>query len=764
MGAWEKLLADTGSLVAAVHGIPSRPGSIGQWPDDLHSQIRQGLAARGIDRPWKHQVDAFAAITSGRHTVIATGTGSGKSLAAWAPLLNRFAKARRAVSLKDIGVSPTALYLSPTKALAADQLAGLTDIVRACELEVAVDAVDGDSTPEARRSARARGDIILSNPDFLHFRLLPQHRRWTRLWKGFTAIIVDEFHSYRGMSGAHMALVVRRALRIARHYGASPTVIFLSATAHDPRGAAARFLGVPASDIELIDKDGSASSGSRLIVARPDPELSLIPQASRAAATLIDAGASTLVFSRSRAGTEAVAEKMREVLEQRFSPFAEQVESYRGGYLPEERRELERDLRSGRLRGLASTNALELGIDISGLDAVVMAGWPGTHASFRQQLGRAGRGATPGIGILITRDDPLDQHYAEHATTLLDHPLERQVFNPHNPYIVQGHLLCAAAELALTAADCAAFGLETTELLEEIAAGGLLIQRGEAWRWNVALGIEPHSLIDLRSSAGEIAIVERSSGQVIGTVPAERADATVHPGAIYMHRGRAFHVARLEENTALVEATEEQVRTRALSQSAVEIMSVEAERSLPHGTLGFGSVKVASRVTGYDVRTHRGDFIGHEKLEMPLRELETAGCWWTVSVTACSRAGITPDILPGALHGLEHCAIGLLPIFATCDRWDIGGLSTAEHPQTGAPTIIVHDAIHGGSGCAEQGYQRITEWLTAATERLAHCPCEQGCPACVQSPKCGNRNSPLSKTGALLLGTLMVDELQKGPA
>lgn len=758
MDAWEAVAAEAGDLVAATHTLPARAGRLGTWPD-LHPSVAAGFAALGLSRPYAHQEAAFRAISAGRHTVVATGTGSGKSLAAWAPLLDRLARAKRATSLAEIGVSPTVLYLAPTKALGADQLASVTKLLSACELDVAAAAVDGDAPPEARRAARARAQIFISNPDFLHFRMLAQHRQWTRLFKGLTAIIIDEFHSYRGMTAAHMALVARRALRVAEYYGAHPTIVFLSATARDPRGAAATFLHLDPEEITLIDDDASANSGARVMITRPQPDVSTIRQAATTAATLIDSGASTLVFSRSRAGTEAVAQEMREALEARHSPHCEAVESYRGGYLPEERRELERDLRSGRLRGLASTNALELGIDISGLDAVVCAGWPGTHASFRQQLGRAGRSTRPGIGVLITRDDPLDQYYAEHADTIFDEPLEAQVFNPHNPYILQGHLLAAAAELPLTEADAPLFGLDGTGLFDEIADGGLLVRRGRAWRWNVALGIEPHSLLDLRSASGEVAIVEQGTGQVIGTVGAERADSTVHPGAIYVHRGRLFSISELGEATAIATPTEGKVRTRALSSTAVELVSTEAERDLAHGKLGYGAVKVSSRVIGYDLLTDTGQFLAHEPLDMPLRELDTAGCWWTLPLPLCSAAGLTPDILPGALHGLEHCAIGLLPLLATCDRWDIGGLSTAEHPQTGDPTIIIHDAIHGGSGCAEQGFLRITAWMKAAFERLTHCPCERGCPACVQSPKCGNRNEPLSKAGALILAALMCDEL-----
>lgn len=778
MSIWQAILDGfTADQVAGTRVTPAREGTRVPWPSWLHPSITGGLEQLGIPSAWKHQADGMEAIRAGRHTAIATGTGSGKSLIAWAPLLSTIANHKHSTSLADYRKRPTALYLAPTKALAADQLDSLGRIISATGIDADPATVDGDTPQEIRRWARDRADLILTNPDFAHFAILAGHQRWSRVWSGLSAIIVDEFHTYRGMTGAQVALIVRRMLRIARHYGAAPTVILLSATANSPAATAARFLGVSEDDIAVIDTDYSAQSASRLIVARgkpipasgqedvlvldgerEPPRRSAVKEASQAAARAIEAGASTLIFSRSRAGAETVSQLVREALAERFSPFADRVSAYRGGYLPEERRALEAGLRDGTIRGLATTNALELGIDISGLDTVVMSGWPGTHASFRQQIGRAGRSGQEGIGVLIARDDPLDQYLAGNVEHLLDQPVEAQVFDPSNPYIVSEQICAAAAELPLTERDAAIFGLDSTTHFDELVEGGLLTFRGGRWRWNAALGISAHEMVDIRGGGSEISIIDAGTGSLLGTVSAGQADSSVHPNAIYIHQGEPFTVLSLDEERALVEPfRDEEIRTFAVSETAVEIVNTHAERKNRHGMLAFGDVLVASRVTGYDTRRSRdGLYLGRTPLEMPLRQLPTQGCWWTITEQRCADVGLTPDILPGALHGLEHAAIGLLPLFATCDRWDIGGLSTAMHPQTGRPTIIIHDAVPGGSGCAERGFEAARSWLTATVGRLDSCPCRDGCPSCIQSPKCGNGNSPLSKVGALLLGRALL--------
>lgn len=765
--------------IAGTLNSPGQEGTRGAWPDWIHPDIPQGLAQYGIERPWQHQVDGMNSIHSGHHTVIATGTGSGKSLTVWAPVVSQILHHRESKSLADVRKRPSVLYMAPTKALAADQLDSLAKLVNISAGRVQPSTVDGDTPAEVRRWARAYANVILTNPDFAHFSMLAGHDRWTRMWSGLTTIVIDEFHTYRGMMGAQVALVVRRMLRVARHYGANPTVVFLSATANDPASTAGRFLGIPAHEISVIDSDTSSHSPSRLVIARGkkvptvnddvlvvDAEAeparrSALKESAIVAARAVDAGASTLVFSRSRAGAESISSLIQENLSERHSRFAHQIAAYRGGYLPEERRELEAALRDGSIRALATTNALELGIDISGLDAVVMSGWPGTHASFRQQMGRAGRSSREGIAVLIARDDPLDQYLADNVEGLLEQPVESQVFDPTNPYIVSGHVCAAASELPLTEEEASVFGFENTDHFMELTDAGLLTYRGGKWRWNVALGTSAHELVDIRGTGQEVSIIEGSTGTLLGTVSGSQADTTVHPNAIYIHQGSPYMVQCLDEERAMVEPyREEEIRTFAVADTAVDIIDIQVEIPTKSGTLAFGDVLVASRVTGYDTRRNKdGLYLGRTPLEMPLRELPTQGCWWTISEKRCAEVGLTPDILPGALHGLEHAMIGMLPLFATCDRWDIGGLSTAMHLQTASPTIIIHDASQGGAGCAERGFHKARAWLEATVSRLESCPCREGCPSCIQSPKCGNGNSPLSKIGSLILGKALLEDM-----
>jgi len=773
--------------------VPARPESRMPWPNWVNPQVLDALTSLGIAEAWSHQAEAASALHDGRSVVLATGTGSGKSLAAWVPFLSASVSEKRSerISLADVHRRPTALYVSPTKALAADQVASVQNVIAAGSLPVAIAAVDGDAEREIRQWARAHADIVATNPDFAHAALMGGHERWARFWRGLNLIIIDEFHSYRGLFGGNVALVVRRMMRIAEHYGARPVVAFLSATSSDPLAAAQRFLGPAAADVVAVTEDGSPRGRNRILVVEPklhdlghavhavqeeveshddlvgaepddaDPPArrSVLTEAAAITTTLVTAGARSLTFCRSRQGVERVADQIRSNLDAIHSPLRDHVGAYRGGYLPEERRELEERLRTGDIRNLATTSALELGIDVSGLDAVVSAGWPGTLASFRQQVGRAGRAGSAGLGVLLIREDPLDHYLAANPQELVTPTHDQNVFDPANPYLLHPHLCSAAAEFPLSEADCECFGLATTDTFDDLAEAGLLRRRGDEWWWNVALGVDAHSLVDIRGSAGTVNIVDTESGALLGTVDQARADSTVYPGAVYVHQGAPFMVDSLEDDTALVHPhREDDIWTFAVDRSTVEITSVTDAVDL--GNLGMwahGDVTVTSQVVAYDVRRKRdGLFLGRVPLEMPNRSLETHGTWWTLSPAVLNRAGLTPDILPGALHAAEHASIGLLPAFATCDRWDIGGLSTARHPDTGEATVIVHDSVPGGSGFSTRGFEAGRQWIAATHQLIESCPCARGCPRCIQSPKCGNGNEPLSKTGALLALTALL--------
>ncbi|HLS48848.1 MAG TPA: DEAD/DEAH box helicase, partial [Actinomycetaceae bacterium] len=565
---------------------PATDGATVAWPDWADPRVVEAYRTRGIDRPWQHQVRAAEQLWAGGHTVVATPTGSGKSLAAWLPALSAVGEARAAARGAGAGrislyaAPPSTLYLAPTKALAADQLAGLEALLAAGGIgDVRVATCDGDTPTEERSWVRAHAHIVLTNPDFVHYSMLPGHRRWSRLLRGLRFIVIDESHAYRGVMGAHVSLVLRRLLRLAEQAGARPAVLLASATTGAPAASAARLLGVDATEV-LAVTESTAPRGRRSLALwqparvarsaaaggagpeeedewfiRPDPlEDRAAPEApddepvlrrsalNEAADLLVEFARRklrTLVFVRSRMAAEIVAEIARQRLAAEGA--AAPVAAYRGGYLPEERRELERALRTGELAGLVTTNALELGVDIAGLDAVVIAGWPGTRVSLWQQAGRAGRAGGAGVAMLVASDNPLDAYVVHHPEAIVGQDVEATAFDPANPYVLAPHLCAAAAESPLRDEDLARFGLPDDALLRELAARGLLRQRPGGWYWNFARPESPASLTDLRGGTGRpVQVVEQATGAVVGTVDGQRADASVHPGAVYVHQGQHF--------------------------------------------------------------------------------------------------------------------------------------------------------------------------------------------------------------------------------
>jgi DEAD/DEAH box helicase domain-containing protein len=477
-------------------------------------------------------------------------------------------------------------------------------------------------------------------------------------------------------------------------------------------------------------------------------------------------GVQTVAFGRSRAGVEVVAASARRSLREVDPTLGASVAAYRGGYLPEERRELEKRLRSGALRGLAATSALELGIDVSGLDAVLMAGWPGTCASLWQQAGRAGRNGSASLAVLIAGDDPLDTYLVHHPDALFNRPVEAAVLDPQNPYVLAPHLAAAAAELPLTVADAQVFGPTMTALLEVLVARGLLRRRPGGWFWTRPERATDH--ISLRGTGETVRIVERSTGRVLGTVDGPAAHSSVHTGAVYIHQGQPYVVAHydVEDAHAIVVAGDPGWSTRARSVSAFDIGQVERSQAWGPAELCFGSVDVRSRVTSFLRILPGGEVLGEHPLDLPERDLHTKAVWWTMTEEMLDAAGVSEADIPGAAHAAEHAAIGMLPLVATSDRWDIGGVSTALHPDTGRPTILVYDGHPGGAGFAERGFRAATIWLTATRDAIVACGCTTGCPSCVQSPKCGNGNEPLDKAGAIALLTAVLSgspDVSEGP-
>jgi len=747
-----------------VHEVPARLEQVAQWPDWVAPAVYSAFSTSGITQLWSHQREAADLAHDGTHVVISTGTASGKSLGYLLPVLSALVDGAAAPS----GRGATALYLSPTKALAADQMARLTALAIP-NLRAAT--YDGDTPPDERRWIRDHSQYVMTNPDLMHYSLLPGHERWAPFLRSLRYVVIDECHVYRGVFGSHLAVLMRRLRRVAARYGASPTFILASATVADPEAQAGALIGMPVRPVTLdgspresmtfgLWEPGLIRGGSRDDVDVDKPgaphRRSAVAETADLLADLVLDGVQTVAFARSRAGVEAVAASARRSLREVDPALEAAVAAYRGGYLPEERRELEQRLRSGELRGLAATNALELGIDVSGLDAVLLAGWPGTRASLWQQAGRAGRTGSRSLAILVAGDDPLDTYLVHHPEALFDRPVEAAVLDPQNPYILAPHLAAAAAELPLTEADAQLFGPTMIDLVDALVGRQMLRRRPGGWFWTRPERATDH--VSLRGTGETVRIVERSTGRVLGTVDGPAAQSSVHTGAVYVHQGQTYVVANLDvkDAHAAVVAGDPGWSTHARSVSGFDIGRIEKSQTWGPVDLCFGSVEVRSQVTSFLRIRPGGEVLGEHPLDLPERSLHTKAVWWTMTDEMLGAAGIAEPDIPGAAHAAEHAAIGMLPLVATSDRWDIGGVSTALHPDTGLPTILVYDGHPGGAGFAERGFRAAAIWLTATRDAILACECVSGCPSCVQSPKCGNGNEPLDKAGAVALLTAVL--------
>jgi DEAD/DEAH box helicase domain-containing protein len=739
--------------------LPAHHGTTVAWPTWADRDVVDAFVARGVAAPWSHQAKAATLAHQGRHVVISTGTASGKSLAYQLPILCALAADRRA----------RALYLSPTKALGHDQLrtaAALTETIdRLADLAPA--SYDGDSPAEVRRFAREQSRWVFSNPDMIHLSMLRNHARWAVFLRNLRFIVIDECHYYRGIFGSNVAMVLRRLLRLCGRYTAAPTVIFASATTASPGTTASELIGQTVEEVT----DDQSPHGART-VALWEPALradvtgehgapvrrSAGAEAARVMADLVAEGARTLTFVRSRRGAELTALGVRARLADTAPELVDRVASYRAGYLAEDRRALERALADGELAGLATTNALELGVDIAGLDAVVLAGFPGSVTSFWQQAGRSGRRGQSALVVLIARDDPLDTYLVHHPEALLDRPIEMVVIDPSNPYVLGPQLLCAATELPLADAEVRTWG--ATDVAAALVDDGLLRRRGSGYF--AAPGLDPHPAVNIRGSGGDqIAILEAETGRLLGGVDAGRAPLSVHPGAVYLHQGETYVVDTLDfdDGVAFVRAEDPGYSTYAREVTDITVTGPGERSAFGDVTLGLVPVAVTNQVIGYLRRTAAGEVIDFVELDMPTRTLETVAAMYTVTPDALQRNGIDWSAVPGALHAAEHAAIGLLPLIASCDRGDIGGLSTAIGSDTGLPTVFVYDGYPGGAGFAERGFRQAATWLSATADAIEACECPRGCPSCVQSPKCGNGNEPLDKLAAVQVLRLVLAEL-----
>jgi DEAD/DEAH box helicase domain-containing protein len=710
-------------------------------PAPLDPAFAEALAGVGVERLYSHQREALEAASSS-HLVITSGTASGKSLAFNLPVLDGIARDPKR----------RALYLYPTKALAQDQARKLSEL-RPPGLREAI--YDGDTPREERPTIRRRSNLVLTNPDMLHVGLLPNHKAWGDFIANLGWVVVDEAHTYRGVFGSHVANVLRRLRRVARAYGAEPRFLLASATIANPVELAERLVGEP---FELIDDDGAPRAGREIAMWNPPlideatgTRRSPLSEAAELLAELVSQGVRTICFLKSRRGIELIQRFAGEELQRRGKPeLAKRIAPYRGGYTPQQRREIEARLAAGELLAVVATDALELGIDVGELDAAICVTFPGTVASLRQMWGRAGR-RRRGLAVYVAGQDALDQFFCRHPDEFVGRPVEAAILDHESEQIAARHLVAAAYELPLSDSDDEILGPHWRERAERLVGAGEL--RGARGRLMPVRSEFVANRIPLRSaSADSVAVIERESGEMLGLVEAERAFTTIHPGAVYLHLGRSYEVESLDVGgrQAVVSAFDGDWYTRPKKETEIYIDRVREQRTTSGVELSFGEVSVTEQVIAFQrVSISDQEPFDIVALELPEQHFVTQALWYVLPDSLSG--ALPPDVLLGALHATEHGQIAVLPLIAMCDRWDIGGLSTNVHFQTGRSTIFIYDGHPGGVGITLRGYEQFERLLGDAERLIGECPCESGCPSCVQSPKCGNLNEPLSKDGALEL-------------
>jgi DEAD/DEAH box helicase domain-containing protein len=739
------------SLGDTVASLPPREATLVKFPD-LRPELSEALRKMGASRLYSHQLEAYERVLAGENVVVATATASGKSLCYKIPAFqNALGRAKS-----------RAVFLYPTKALAQDQLGK----IKAFDLRGVHPATyDGDTPHALRADIRRRANILLTNPDMLNVGILPNHEAWGDFLRNLEIVAVDEAHVLRGVFGSHVAAVLRRLRRVAMLHGGDPQFVLTSATIANPQEHAESLTGLP---FALVDNDG-ASTGERRVIFRNPPLLdkekgerrSLLTEGALVFAKLVSQGVRTIAFARTRKAAELI---YRYAADRLGVDGARRISPYRAGYTPRERREIEGRLFRGDLLGVVSTNALELGVDVGALDAVVCCGYPGSVASIWQQWGRAGRGKDPALAVYIPGRDSLDQFLFENPPRVLGRRVEAARVTMENPHILGPHLLAAAHEAPLDADDEEYFGPAYRSVAKELmearalaSSGGRLVYVG---------GDNPARNISLRSASSETVLIADGEGELIGTADATRAPSELHPGATYLHRGTAYEVESLDlqSHRAVARRVPNRYYTRPRVETDVEILEEIEERDLANGAvLYWGRVRTTDSVTFFKkVRVADDKEVGVYPLNLPDVILETQAFWVTLPPLP-REARPSFESFGGALHAGEHGLIGLLPLFAMCDRADIGGLSTPVHRQSRLPTVFVYDGYPGGVGISRRGFDAFESLARDTLGVITRCPCERGCPACIQSPKCGNWNEPLSKEGAVSLLRYILGQTSRYP-
>jgi DEAD/DEAH box helicase domain-containing protein len=750
---------------AFLHHLAVQPGYSGQMVHVEHIPRRQARSARlrlplpgalqdclhehGLFPLYSHQAEAINYAREGKNVMVATSSASGKTLCYNAPVMEAVLTEPRSC----------ALYLFPTKALAQDQLRSLNEIFYPALFRAGeVTTFDGDTPQVERADVRKRARVVLTNPDMLHLGILPNHQQWSRLLRRLNYVVIDEAHTYRGVFGSHVAGVMRRLRRLCQYYGSSPQFICCSATIANPGEHARELAGLP---FEVVDKDGSPQGGKDFVFWNPpliDQAKSVRRSANGEAANLfaelVNRDIRTLTFVRTRQLTEVIYNYTRRRLAEIGAGLSKKIKPYRAGYLPRERRQIERELFSGQLTGVVATTALELGIDIGDLEATVLTGYPGSIASTWQQAGRSGRSKEKALSFLIGLDNPLDQYFMRHPDFLFGKNFENALVNPDNPYILRAHLLCAAWELPLTGQDEEFFGpalLGEIPVLEEQA---LLRERKGRWYLSPSI-IYPAQGINIRSTSGEnFAIMDISTASLLETIEASVALFQIFPGAIYLHQGESYLVEELDlaARTAHARPVTVNYYTQDKEITDLHIVRVMREKNCGRIKVYLGEVEVTTRVVGFKkLAQFTEEVIGEEPLDLPPQRFPTVALWFDMPPGVAARLSKDQLDFAGGLHATEHAAIAILPLFALCDRNDIGGVSTPLHPDTGRPQVFIYDAYPGGIGIAEKGFDLVGKLWQTTLRAIKECPCEDGCPSCIQSPKCGNNNKPLDKKAAQIL-------------
>lgn len=735
--------------IAHIEHIPPREAEFGELDEPLVSNLQDCLSEHGLLPLYTHQVEVVNNARRGRNVMVATSSASGKTLCYNIAVLE-------AILTEPGGC---ALYLFPTKALAQDQLRSLHELFCPRLFKVGEFATFDGDTPQAERAEiRKRARVVLTNPDMLHIGILPNHQSWSRLLHHLRYVVVDEAHVYRGVFGSHVACVLRRLRRLCRLYGSNPRFICCSATIANPGEHAERLVGLP---FTVVSNDGSPHGGKEFVFWNPPiiDEAKSVRRSANSEATnlfteLVTSNIRSLTFTRTRRLTELIYSYSRQRLAEVSPELAKRIKAYRAGYLPEERRQIEQELFSGQLLGVVATTALELGIDIGDLEATVLTGYPGSIASTWQQAGRSGRGRGDSLSFLIGLDNPIDQYFMRHPDFFFQKSIENALVNPANPYILRGHLLCAAWELPLTSDDEEFFGLALNQERAELERRSLLRERGKKWYLSPAITY-PAQGINIRSTSGEnFALIDTSSNSLLETIEASVALSQIHPGAIYLHQGESYLVTELDlaNRTAYAEPTTAAYYTQAKEITDLHIVRITRNKSCRQTKVYLGEVEVTTTVVGFRKKAQfTEEVIGEEPLDLPPQHFPTVGLWFDLPPEAIAQLVKAELDFAGGLHAAEHAAIAILPLFTLCDRNDIGGVSTPFHPDTGRAQIFIYDAYPGGIGIAEKGFDLIDELWQTTLKAIIECPCQEGCPSCIQSPKCGNNNKPLDKKAAQIL-------------